>query len=48
MQGISVDFKGILPFVSEEEINNIEENVMDAHYKIENRTGSGSNMLRMD
>lgn len=45
MQGVSVDFKGLSPFVEEHELKLIENNIMAAHDMINNKTGAGRNML---
>lgn len=45
MQGLSLDFKGVEPFVSNEELELMKEAVLEAHDKLENKTGLGRNML---
>jgi len=45
MQGISVDFKGLSPFVEEYELKLMENGVFSAHNMINDKTGAGRNML---
>lgn len=45
MQGIKVDFSGMAPFVSDEELENIKELIYSADDSLLNRTGKGSEML---
>lgn len=45
MQGLSVDFKGMEPFIHQNELDSIEEDVLNAHDMLENRSGAGRNML---
>ncbi len=47
MQGISVDFKGLSPFVEEYELKLMENSVFSAHNMINDKTGAGRNMLRL-
>jgi hypothetical protein len=47
MQGISLDFKGLSPFVEDYELKLMENSVFSAHDMIQNKTGLGRNMLRM-
>lgn len=45
MQGISLDFTGISPFVSEEELRDMENRVYEANDMLFNKTGKGNEML---
>lgn len=45
MQGISLDFRGLEPFVNDNELKLMENNVLAAHDMLENKTGAGRNML---
>jgi glucose-6-phosphate isomerase len=45
MQGISVDFKGLSPFVEDYELKLMENGVFSAHNMINDKTGAGRNML---
>ncbi len=45
MQGISLDFSGMKPFVKEDELELIQEKVLAAHDMLNNKTGLGRNML---
>lgn len=45
MQGISLDFRGLKPFIQENELKLMENSVLAAHDMIERRTGAGRNML---
>lgn len=47
MQGISVDFNGLNPFVEEYELKLMENSIFSAHDMINNKTGAGRNMLRL-
>lgn len=47
MQGISLDFTGLSPFVSEHELKLMENSAISAHNMINNKTGEGRDMLRM-
>lgn len=47
MQGISVDFKGLSPFVEEYELKLMENGIFSAHNMINDKTGAGRNMLRL-
>ena len=45
MKSISLDIKGVMPYVSKEEQEILEDQVYAAHDMIENKTGMGRNML---
>ncbi len=45
MKSISLDIKGIKPYVSKEEQEIMEEKVYEAHDMLENKSGLGKNML---
>lgn len=45
MQGVNVDFKGLASFVTEEELYMMGQKVLDAHDKLNNKSGLGNNML---
>lgn len=45
MQGVNVDFKGLANFVTEEELYMMGQKVLDAHDKLNNKSGLGNNML---
>lgn len=45
MQGLSVDFQGLRPFVQDYELKLIENSVFAAHDMLNNKTGAGRNML---
>lgn len=47
MQGISVDFKGLEPFIQESEIELMRQKVFQAHDMLEMKTGEGRNMIRL-
>lgn len=47
MQGISLNFKGLSPFVDENELKLMENSILSAHDMINNKTGAGRNMLRL-
>lgn len=47
MQSISLDFQGLSPFVDENELKLMENNILAAHDMINNKTGAGRNMLRV-
>ena len=45
MKSVSVDIKGVMPFVSKEEQELLYDKVYSAHDMLENRNGPGRNML---
>lgn len=45
MKSISLDIKGVMPYVSKEEQEILEDQVYAAHDMLENKTGMGRNML---
>lgn len=45
MKSVSVDIKGVIPFVSKEEQELLYDKVYSAHDMLENRNGPGRNML---
>lgn len=45
MQGIKVDFSGMVPFVSDEELESVKELIYSADDKLLNKTGKGAEML---
>ena len=45
MKPVSLDIKGIEPYVSKEEQELLLEKVYEAHDMLENKTGMGRNML---
>ncbi|SEF52128.1 glucose-6-phosphate isomerase [Caloramator fervidus] len=45
MKNITLDYSKVLPFVKVEEINNLESQIKDAHEKLHNKTGPGSDFL---
>lgn len=45
MKSISLDIKGVMPYVSKEEQEILEDQVYEAHDMLENKTGMGRNML---
>lgn len=45
MQGISLNFKGLQPFIDEYELKLMEGSILSAHDMINNKTGAGRNML---
>ena len=47
MQGISLDFKGLKPFVEDCELKLMENSVFASHNMINDKTGEGKNMLRL-
>lgn len=47
MQGISLDFIGLKPFVEDYELKLMENSVFSSHNMINDKTGAGRNMLRL-
>lgn len=45
MKSISLDIKGIAPYVSKEEQELLEQKAYEAHDMLENKSGMGRNML---
>ena len=45
MNNISIDYSKALKFISKNEIENIKSQVLDAHEKLHNKTGAGSDYL---
>ena len=45
MQGIKLNFKGMEPFVSHEELLDMSSRIYEAHDKLMNKTGKGKEML---
>lgn len=45
MGNITIDYSRVMEFISEEEIKNIEGQIYDAHEKLHNKTGPGSDFL---
>lgn len=45
MQGIKLDFRGMEPFVSDDELMQMEQKIYEAHDMLLNKTGKGYDML---
>ncbi len=45
MNGISLDINGVKPFIDDEELKILEDQILEAHDKLNNKTGLGSEML---
>ena len=45
MQGIRLDFSGVEPFVSKEELFSMENKIYECHDMLLNKNGRGSEML---
>lgn len=45
MRSVSVNFEGLTYYVEQEEIESAKEKVLEAHDKLENKTGAGRSML---
>ncbi len=45
MQGISVNFKGLKPFIDDYELNLMNNSILACHDMLNNKTGAGRNML---
>ena len=48
MQGLNVDFSNLKRQVSEEELNLMDFKIKEAHKKLNEKTGAGRDMLRLD